>query len=65
MKCTECNKKAKTLHGERWSSKHGFVIHKTENLCDRCASKREGFKFAGELLSNIERKLQNESIIQK
>lgn len=58
MKCTECNKEANQLHGERWSSKFGQIILKDELLCDGCASKRTGFIASGDLLRNKEKTLR-------
>lgn len=56
MKCTECQSERNHLHGGRWNCKLGFIINNNEHLCNKCASKRIGFK----TLSNInnERKLQ-------
>lgn len=44
MNCTECGKQSNTLHGERWNCNLGFIIKVDEKLCDKCASKRKGFK---------------------
>lgn len=55
LTCTECNASTNHTHGERWSSKLGFIINKDENLCSKCASKRQGFKTLSTI--NSERKL--------
>lgn len=64
MKCTECVKETNHLHGEYWNSQYGFVIKKSEKLCDECAAKRPGYLKPVELLnmkqSELE-KLDNES----
>lgn len=57
MKCTECSKRSDHLHGERWSSRYGWIIQKYEQICDDCALKRKGFTTSGVLLKNKEKSL--------
>ena len=54
LECTEYGCRTSHMHGERWSSKVGFVINKEEHLCTPFATKRIGFKTLSAI--NAERK---------